>query len=207
MSRFIFLPGLFFLGTVLSGCMMMGMHGGMMGGSHKSTEGGQTTEAFPALVKESVVGNVKVIVEYPPARVGAITTYTVSVLDASNSQPRSGATISAEIRTASEERGADLHEMHSEKHDSSITVAESTQTGVYTFQHRYTNPGPNEIRVTISALGSEKLDPPIVVSTIRDVSGDHSSHSPPQADVDYTLYIVGAIAMAAMMVFAMGRVF
>ena len=204
MSRFIILPTLFFLGIVLNGCMMMGMHGGMMGGSHKES---QTTEAVPVLVKESVVGNVRVIVEYPPARVGAITTYTVSVLDASNSQARSGATISAEIRTASEERGADLHEMHSEKHDSSITVAESVQTGVYTFQHRYSNPGPNEMRITISALAHEKLDPPIVVSTVRDVRADHSSHSPPQADVDYTLYIAGAIAMAVMMVFVMGRVF
>lgn len=191
----------------LSGCMMMGMHGGMMSGSHKSAKGGQTTEASPALVKESIVGNVKVIVEYPPARVGAITTYTVSVLDASTNQPRSGATISATIRAASEGHQGDVHEMHGEKHDSAIPVTESTQTGVYAFQHRYTNPGPNEIHVTISALGSEKLDPSIVVSAVRDVRADHSSHSPPQADVDYTLYIVGAVAMAVMMVFVMGRVF
>lgn len=185
----------------LSGCMMMGMHGGMMSGSHKES---QTTEASPALVKESIVGNVKVIVEYPPARVGAITTYTVSVLDASTNQPRSGAAISATIRAASEGHQGDVHEMHGEEHDSSIPVAESTQTGVYTFQYRYSNPGPNEIRVTISALGQERLDPPIVVSTVGDVRGDHSSHSD---SGDYTLYIAGAAAMAVMMVFIMGRVF
>lgn len=188
----------------LSGCMMMGMHGGMMSGSHKES---QTTEASPALVKESVVGNVKVIVEYSPARVGAITTYTVWVLDASTNQPRSGATISATIRAASEGHQGDVHEMHGEEHDSSIPVAESTQTGVYTFQYRYSNPGPNEIRVTISALGQERLDPPIVVSTVGDVRGDHSSHSPPQAGGGYALYIAGAAAMAVMMVFIMGRVF
>lgn len=202
MSRFIILPSLFFLGIVLSGCMMMGMHGGMMGGSHQES---QSTEASPALVKESVVGNVKVIVEYPPARVGSITTYTVSVLDASTNQPRSGATISAAIRTASEGHQGDVHEMHGEEHDSSIPVAESTQTGVYTFQYRYTNPGPNEIRVTISALGNERLDPPIVVSTVRDVRGDHGDHSD---GVDYALYtIVGATAMVVMMLFVMRGVF
>ncbi len=54
---------------------MMGMPGSVMGGSRKES---QTAEPSAVLVKESVVGNVKVIVEYPPARVGAITTCTVS---------------------------------------------------------------------------------------------------------------------------------
>ena len=201
MLRFIFSSSLFFLGTVLSGCMMMGMRGGMMGGSHKES---QTTEASPALVKESVVGNVKVIVEYAPARVGALITYNVSILDAATNQPRSGATISAVIRAASEGHQGDVHDMHGEEHDSSVPVSEAAQTGVYTFRHRYANPGPNEIHVIISALGSEKLDPPIVVSTVHDVQGDHSNHSD---GVDYTLYIAGAAVMAVMMVFVMGRAF
>lgn len=200
MSRFIILPSLFFLGIVLSGCMMMGMHGGMMGHSesHAAERPGE------ALVKEVIVNGVSVSAEFPPARVGSVVRYVVKIVDARSGEPIQNAKVHATIERARQENATTDHTSHvphTSADSESFTFNQRTD-GSYSWNYEFKTPGVYDIRFEVYDLGEEQS--PVVLSARREVQASHKEHGGIEAT---PVILIGAAVMGAMMVWQIARFF
>jgi hypothetical protein len=178
----------------LPGCMMLGMGGGMHGGSHdEMTHPAQQT----LLIKEKTVGNIHIVAELPEVTVGKEVTYIVRLTSVDANLPLLGAEILGIIHKVPEERLANASH-------SSSTVKEA-QGGTYVMTMSFDQPGEYDLIFEVSKAEGKNLDPPISIIARRIVGEDHTQK--PQGFEITSAVIVGAAIMSVMMVWMIfGRI-
>lgn len=166
-------------------CMTLG--GGMMGGgmTHAGSGGARDTSArAERVVKETTVGNISVVVDYPAASVGKEITYIVHVSDAASKRPIDDAHIRTLIRNAPASHATDQPVDHAGDLDTNTQspgVRRLDTPGVYAFNHRLHRPGAHEIAMMVFMMRTGRnlsapktCTPPSAVTAIGGV-GDCKS--------------------------------
>ena len=173
---------------VLNGCMMW-MHGDMSG-----EHGGHRAEAGTALIKEVRQGDVKMTAEIPPLWTGREAALTIKVEDLSSGRPLSGAEVDVTVQP--KDHAGMLKSVQG-------SAREGAEKGVYVFRQTFAESGWYEIVFTVkNTPGPGGTPAPLIVrkEVLQAPDSDATGHGNSQST---TMYIIGGVAMVAMMLVMM----
>jgi len=89
----------------------------------------------------------------------------------------------------------------------SLTMEETGTTGEYSSVLTYSLEGSYAVSVSLMGIGDRILDPPIVLTSTQKILADHGSHTNGMGMNTTTMIVLGAVAMALMMIFSWSRWF
>ena len=140
-------------GTGLTGCMMMGMCGGMMGGGGQQQS--QAAREGEPIVKETTYDNYRIVAEFLPLK--QLQESDMSLRIRSSSDSRSvAATVTIIITVAKREGGAE-----------NVILEERlspTKNGEYNYSFTPHDSGVYHITFLIEQLGNTVLEKPVILS-------------------------------------------
>lgn len=209
---------------LLNGCMMPGMMGmGGMGGMHgMGGMGGMPAGAAmePTVIKEAVVGDMRVTAAFPSLAVGDSVAYTVTVARVMDRSPVTDAVVSLVV-SADDGRGAAMPagqaHAHSAARDSTLAAHErpieptrwtavQSGGGSYVFHPVIPANGAHRVVVVVARIGNRVLDPAIELEHVVQLQPRMDQHAggggPTIGWGATTLVIAGAVAMGIMMIVA-----
>lgn len=190
MKRRIVLIAIIVIGSMaLSGCMMMGGHD-----SHQA----QDAEESERIVKEVILGDYRIVAEFPPLLEGQESLLLLHVHSSDSS--RSIAAI-ARIIISREEVQEGVENILIQE------VLTPSEDGMYAYSFTPGEAGPFHLTFLVEQLGDLPLKKPLILSATQEVramsenemdKSDHGSFSMTP------LFIVGGAVMAAMMLLMFG---
>jgi len=182
---------LFLLPIILfEGCMMGGM---MMGGMNHLQEQ-KLDKSGNVLVKQVVVSNHKVEVEFPESILHSSTNYNLKITDLNTNMIQNEAEIWFEVSSFDDGQSNKIEKLISTK----VTPDKS---GYYSSSFTFHSEKEVQIGFKVSSINGEKIDLPIEIFSKQRPTFTHENYNGISSETYYM--IGGAIAMAVMMVFVL----
>lgn len=203
---------------LVSGCMMPGTMG--MGGMGGMPAGAAMEPMVITVIKETVVGDIRVTAAFPSFAVGDSVAYTVTVAHVADRSPVTDAVLSLAV-SSGDGRGAAMPSgqahAHAETRDSTLAVhdrpIEATRWraalsggGSYVFHPVIPANGAHRVVVVVERIGNRVLDPTIELEQVVQLQPRMNQHSGDRGWMSgwgaTTLVIPGAVVRGLMMDFA-----
>jgi hypothetical protein len=177
--------------ALLSGCMMMGMHGSSNAGHGGSNH---TDPTGNAVIKEIQTNDARLIITIPRLLENRESALMVRILDVKSGHPRPGSSV---IFTINEPPNATLHTSDSRHSPPEYKATELADEGVYRLSYTPRTPGLTEVTAKIWLTQDDTTDPLLFTTAV------HVSQSDSKASSLTPMAILGGAGMLVMMALMM----